>query len=227
MSYKKSTTGGGLAAAPSHSAGGASGQHVPQSELRPQSNVVLRVGPGVAARRHFGQVFLFGREIGPLLYLRANHVSREQRGQALLGLGQRQRCGPGNCGSGPAAKGWVRRASWSGSGGIIRRSGDCADWTISPQGLFSDTPRGSADAARLVAVGPLPPALFLLTKADPGGSGPCFFPGLPVEAFGCVFEVAGHVRILRKYGHDSRKARTVRILETVFLRVRNAHNHSI
>ena len=136
MSYKKSTTGGGLAAAPSHSAGGASGQHVPQSELRPQSNVVLRVGPGVAARRHFGQVFLFGREIGPLLYLRANHVSREQRGQALLGLGQRQRCGPGNCGSGPTAKGWVRRASWSGSGGIIRRSGDCADWTISPQGLF-------------------------------------------------------------------------------------------
>ena len=37
----------------------------------------------------------------------------------------------------------------------------------------------------------------------------------------------GHVRILRKHGHDGRIARTVRILETVFLRVRNAHNHSI
>ena len=69
--------------------------NVPRSELRPQSNVVLRGGLGVAARRHFEQVLLLGREIGPLLYLRANHVSGEQRGQALLGLGQRQRCGLG------------------------------------------------------------------------------------------------------------------------------------
>ena len=98
-----------------------------------------------------------------------------------------------------------------------------------PQDLFgfSDTPSDSGDAAQLVALGPLPLALFLLTNADLVASGPRFFPGLPVEAFGCVFEVAGHVRILRKYGHNGRKARTVRILETVFLRVGNAHNHSI
>ena len=38
--------------------------------------------------------------------------------------------------------------------------------------LFSDIPPGSGDAARLVAVGALPLALFLLTNADPGGSGP-------------------------------------------------------